>query len=201
VLEPEVILFDEPLSNLDAKLRRQVREEIRDLQQQLGLTSIYVTHDQGEALAVSDRIIVMNQAVIAQEATPRELYEQPRDRFVADFIGDANLVAAEIIAVEGELATVRIGTQERQLARHGLAPGPAHVAIRPESIVLTVEPAPGDITGEVGKATYLGSHIEYSIATALGELFVIDRQVARVLPRGSTVAVGLDALGLSLVGA
>jgi iron(III) transport system ATP-binding protein len=199
VLEPEVVLFDEPLSNLDAKLRRQVREEIRDLQQRLGLTAIYVTHDQGEALAVSDRIIVMNNAVIAQEATPRELYEQPLDRFVADFIGDANLVPAEVTAVNGEVANVRIGPLERELPRHGLDPGPAHVALRPESIELEAGPRPGTIEGEVQKATYLGSHLEYSIATALGELFVIDRQVARLLPPGSAVSIGLGATGLSLV--
>ena len=87
VLEPEVLLFDEPLSNLDAKLRRRVREEIRELQQELGLTTVYVTHDQEEALAVSDRIIVMNDAIIAQEGTPRQLYEEPENLFVSDFIG------------------------------------------------------------------------------------------------------------------
>ena len=89
VLEPQVLLFDEPLSNLDAKLRRRVREDIRELQQSLGLTVAYVTHDQQEALAVSDRIIVMSNARIAQVGEPRELYEAPRDRFVAEFIGDA----------------------------------------------------------------------------------------------------------------
>jgi iron(III) transport system ATP-binding protein len=92
VLEPAVLLFDEPLSNLDARLRRQMREEIRDLQQRLSLTVVYVTHDQSEAMAVSDRIIVMNKAAIAQEGAPRELYEQPRDVFVAGFMGDANRV-------------------------------------------------------------------------------------------------------------
>ncbi|MET0346392.1 MAG: ABC transporter ATP-binding protein, partial [Casimicrobiaceae bacterium] len=92
VLEPGVLLFDEPLSNLDARLRRQMREEIRDLQQRLSLTVVYVTHDQSEAMAVSDRIIVMNKAVIAQEGAPRELYEQPKDPFVAGFMGDANRV-------------------------------------------------------------------------------------------------------------
>ena len=87
-----MLLFDEPLSNLDARLRRQMREEIRELQQRLSLTVVYVTHDQAEAMAVSDRIIVMNKAAIAQEGAPRELYEQPRDPFVAGFMGDANRV-------------------------------------------------------------------------------------------------------------
>src|SRR3982751_656360 len=92
VLEPAVLLFDEPLSNLDAKLRRRVREEIRELQQSLALTVLYVTHDQEEALAVSDHIIVMNGGRIAQQGTPDQLYETPNSRFLADFIGDANLV-------------------------------------------------------------------------------------------------------------
>src|SRR5207237_5878483 len=96
VLEPLVLLFDEPLSNLDAKLRRRVRDEIRELQLRLGLTVVYVTHDQQEALAVSDQIIVMEQAVIAQHGRPRDLYEQPANLVVADFIGDANTVDAEL---------------------------------------------------------------------------------------------------------
>ena len=99
VLEPQVLLFDEPLSNLDAKLRRHVREEIREIQQNLGLTVVYVTHDQQEALAVSDRIIVMNRAVIAQDGAPRDLYDAPADAFVADFIGEANILPCEIVSV------------------------------------------------------------------------------------------------------
>ena len=109
VLEPKVLLFDEPLSNLDAKLRRRVREEIRELQQSLSLTVVYVTHDQEEALAISDRIIVMSMARIAQDGTPRELYEQPDSRFVADFIGDANIVPVTIESRQGEMASVRLG--------------------------------------------------------------------------------------------
>src|SRR5436189_277461 len=96
VLEPAVLLFDEPLSNLDAKLRRRVRQEIRELQQSLSLTVIYVTHDQEEALAVSDHIIVMESGRIAQQGTPHELYESPASRFLADFIGDANLIDGEL---------------------------------------------------------------------------------------------------------
>ncbi len=102
VLEPQVLLFDEPLSNLDAKLRRQVREDIRGIQQDLGLTVVYVTHDQEEALAVSDEIVVMRNAQIAQIGTPRELYDAPADAFVADFIGEANLIPCEILSVEGD---------------------------------------------------------------------------------------------------
>ena len=199
VLEPEVLLFDEPLSNLDAKLRRRVREEIRELQQKLGLTSVYVTHDQGEALAVSDRIIVMRDAEIAQVGAPRELYDQPLDLFVADFIGDANLIDAEIAAVNGALATVRIGPLTRELPHRGLSPGPAHVALRPETIRLVPERRDGAIAGEVQKATYLGSHMEYTVSTAHGDLFVIDHEVERALPPGTAVSVIPGARGITLV--
>jgi iron(III) transport system ATP-binding protein len=199
VLEPEVLLFDEPLSNLDAKLRRRVREEIRELQQKLGLTSVYVTHDQGEALAVSDRIIVMRNAEIAQAGSPRELYDQPLDRFVADFIGDANLVEAEITAVNGALATVRIGPLTRELPHRGLQPGAAHVALRPETITLSPERLPDALEGEVQKATYLGSHMEYTVSTAQGDLFVIDHQVERAVAPGTAVSVIPGARGITLV--
>ena len=199
VLEPQVLLFDEPLSNLDAKLRRRVREDIRELQQKLGLTSVYVTHDQQEALAVSDRIIVMNDAVIAQEGSPHELYEAPADVFVADFIGDANLVDAEIAAIDGEVATVRIGPVEMRLPRRTFSPGPATVAIRPECVGL--EPARTDtgIRGTVAKAVYLGSHMEYAVETGLGELFVIQHRTDSPMPRGTEVSVVLTERGVSLV--
>ena len=116
IMEPQVLLFDEPLSNLDAKLRRRVREEIRELQLDLNLTVAYVTHDQEEALAVSDRIIVMHDGRIAQAGTPVELYEQPASLFVADFIGDANLVDAELVEERGERALIRLGDLDLDLA-------------------------------------------------------------------------------------
>ncbi len=199
VLEPEVLLFDEPLSNLDAKLRRRVREEIRELQQRLGLTAVYVTHDQEEALAISDRIIVMKNAVIAQEGVPRDLYEAPADRFVADFIGDANVVAVTIGAIDGEFAEVTIGEARRRLPHRGLAPGPAHLAIRPEGIVLTADPAASIMAGRVRRASYLGSHVEYDIETPLGELFVTDADVDRIHPVGSEVGLGFGTHGVTLV--
>src|SRR5918994_1124853 len=129
VLEPKVLLFDEPLSNLDAKLRRRVRDDIRELQQKLALTVAYVTHDQEEALAVSDRIIVMSNARIAQSGTPRELYEAPADLFVADFIGDANILDATILEERGDRALVRLGTLTIELPRRNLGLGPAKLAV------------------------------------------------------------------------
>src|SRR5213076_1348819 len=129
VLEPSVLLFDEPLSNLDARLRRQMREEIRDLQKRLSLTVVYVTHDQAEAMAVSDRIIVMNRAVIAQEGAPRELYEEPRDPFVAGFMGDANRVRGSLRRRDARDADVRVGPVSLVLPHRGLGDGDVELAI------------------------------------------------------------------------
>src|SRR5437762_11040492 len=134
VLEPGVLLFDEPLSNLDARLRRQMREEIRDLRQRLSLTVVYVTHDQSEAMAVSDRIIVMNKATIAQEGAPRDLYEQPSDVFVAGFMGDANRVRGMLTRIDDRLGELAIGAVTLSLAHRGLANGAVDVSIRPEAI-------------------------------------------------------------------
>ncbi len=201
VLEPQVLLFDEPLSNLDAKLRRRVREEIRELQQKLGLTSVYVTHDQEEALAVSDRIIVMRNAEIAQEGTPHQLYEEPTDTFVADFIGDANVVKGEIVGIDGDHARVRVGGIETRLPHRGLgaAGDPVDVAIRPEAIRLSTEPGADGLQGTVEKATYLGSHLEYSVESPIGELFVIDYRVDAPVPKGTSVSILFTARGVTLV--
>jgi len=134
VLEPSVLLFDEPLSNLDSRLRRQMREEIRELQQRMALTVVYVTHDQSEAMAVSDRIIVMDRAVIAQEGTPRELYELPRDAFVAGFMGDANRVRAVLKHLAGPRGEVLLGTITVPVMHRGLQEGEADIAIRPPNL-------------------------------------------------------------------
>jgi iron(III) transport system ATP-binding protein len=192
VLEPRVLLFDEPLSNLDAKLRRRVREEIRELQQRLGLTVVYVTHDQEEALAVSDRIIVMDRAVIAQEGTPRELYDEPASRFVADFIGDANLSPHG--AGHDGAARIRLGDARllgvRQASRIPL------VVVRTNAIALSDAPVAGcPLPAEVrsGLPRLAGIHV----ATAIGELFVtqpVDNRHAA----GSTVHVVLSPERLAL---
>ena len=200
VLEPRILLFDEPLSNLDAKLRRRVREELREIQQKLGITSVYVTHDQAEALAISDRVIVMRDAEIAQDGPPRELYERPADRFVADFIGDANLVGCEITEVEGERARVRLGGLLLDLPARGLAVGNALLAVRPQAVRLrALDGEDPGLTGEVTKASYLGSHMEYMVATAVGELFVVDGEVVATHAPGSRVALEFAPQGLSLV--
>ena len=199
VLEPQVLLFDEPLSNLDAKLRRRVREEIRDIQQNLGLTVVYVTHDQEEALAVSDSIVVMNNAVIAQIGTPRELYEVPSDAFVADFIGEANILECQIESVAGDRAQVRLGDIAIELPALNLAPGPAQLAIRPRRVAIHDESAPDMIPGTLLKATYAGTHMEYRIDTAHGEIFAISDDVNDLHDAGSKIRVGFRDPGPVLI--
>ena len=176
VLEPQVLLFDEPLSNLDAKLRRRVRDDIRELQQTLNLTVAYVTHDQEEALAVSDRIIVMQGGRIAQSGSPRELYEEPADLFIADFIGDANVVDAEVTELRGERALTRLQNLDIELPSRGAGIGPVKLAIRPEAVrIETDRPAGAAIPARVRKSSYLGKHVEYVIASPMGDLFVVER--------------------------
>jgi len=198
VLEPQVLLFDEPLSNLDAKLRRRMREEIRDLQQKLNLTSIYVTHDQEEALAVSDKIVVMNKGRIAQEGTPVDLYERPADSFVADFIGGANLIPCEIVRREGEAALVRFGNTELRVAAPRMGDGAGYLVVRSAAVALTKANGAAGLTATVRKATYLGGHWEYTLDTALGALFLA-QPVGNKFEQGATVALQLDPRHLSVV--
>ncbi|MEZ5819147.1 MAG: ABC transporter ATP-binding protein [Hyphomicrobiaceae bacterium] len=201
VLEPEVLLFDEPLSNLDAKLRRRVREEIRELQQRLRLTVAYVTHDQQEALAVSDRIIVMSDGRIAQEGAPRELYEQPASGFVADFIGDSNSANGEVVRIENEFAIVRIAGHEMRLKRRAVPVGPVRLAIRPEAIRLSGIPAASGaaLSGIIIKAAYLGTHMEYVVESQIGQLFVVDQNVVTPFAFGRAVEIEFAAHGVVIV--
>jgi iron(III) transport system ATP-binding protein len=197
-----VLLFDEPLSNLDARLRRRVRDEIRGLQQSLGLTVVYVTHDQSEALAISDRIIVMNNARIAQDGTPRALYEAPADHFVVNFMGEATILPVSIESVSGDDATVRIGALAMTLPRRGLPAGPAALAIRPHAVRMTPAPTAGSaLAGTIQRAVYGGDHMEYEVAVDgfASSLFVVDTDVAAPLAAGSTVEIALAGSGLSLL--
>ncbi|WP_119303769.1 ABC transporter ATP-binding protein [Dongia deserti] len=198
VLEPQVLLFDEPLSNLDAKLRRRMREEIRELQQKLELTSIYVTHDQEEALAVSDKIVVMNQGRIAQEGTPADLYERPADSFVADFIGAANLIPCEILRREDALAIVRFGDTELRVRAPRISGSAGYLVVRSAAVALADAGAARGLTATVRKATYLGGHWEYTLDTPFGSLFLA-QPVGRRFEQGATVALQLDPQHLSVV--
>ena len=196
VLEPQVLLFDEPLSNLDAKLRRQVREDIRAIQKDLGLTVVYVTHDQEEALAVSDEIVVMRNAEIAQIGSPRELYDAPVDSFVADFIGEANLIPCEVVAIEGDIAEVTVDDYRYRLASRGLPKGPAKLAVRPARIVLGEDDGFDAI---VAKATYVGVRMEYSLDTSFGSMFAVQDDVTHPLETSSPVKVSFRPTGPVLI--
>ena len=198
VLEPGVLLFDEPLSNLDARLRRQMREEIRDLQQRLALTVVYVTHDQAEAMAVSDRIIVMNKGGIAQAGTPRELYELPRDPFVAGFMGDANRVRGSLTRRDAMQGEVRVGGMTLDLPHRGLPDGEVDLSIRPEAITF-VPQNDASLKATVRKAAYLGGLIEYTLDSPIGELFVISIAVDHPIAVGTEVGVAFARHGVVVV--
>ena len=193
VLEPSVMLFDEPLSNLDARLRRSMREEIRALQQRLGLTVAYVTHDQSEALAVSDQIIVMEAGLIAQAGTPQQLYEHPNSEFVAGFMGEAMLFSARADAG----GRVTLGPLSLQSARPVPA-GPVKVAVRPEAWTV-VAPGSGALDGRLIKCAYLGSFLELTVDTAIGEIFVVSPDVARRWTIGDPLGLVLGGTGVSVV--
>jgi len=178
VLKPKVLLFDEPLSNLDAKLRNRMRGEIRNLQKDLGITAVYVTHDQSEALAISDKIVVMANAVISQEGVPTDLYKHPANAFVADFIGDANILKGEVTGFGGEnRAKVKIAGNEYSVPYRNRPEvgSTVDIMIRPEDIQFADDGNRGKVLkGTVQFALYQGSNIDYLIETEAGELRVKD---------------------------
>ena len=193
VLEPAVLLFDEPLSNLDARLRRQMRDEIRALQQRLQLTVAYVTHDQSEALAVSDQIIVMRDGLIAQAGSPSDLYERPNSEFVAGFMGEALLLPATV-TLGGE---VQLGPLSWH-APEAVPSGRALVAVRPEAWMVG-DPGQYRLPARVRKATYLGGFYEYTLDTEIGELFVVCPHVDRSRNVAETVSLGMHQRGVSVL--
>ena len=170
VYEPALLLLDEPLSNLDAKLRERARSWLARLTKQVGLTTVYVTHDQSEALALSDRIAVMRNGRISQLASPKEIYDTPADAFVADFIGSSNFLRGTVVdaapAAGPSRATVRVdGLTLGALAVRPVAAGQAvTVALRPERISLHAEPGPGRVEARVIERTYLGARTLYAVA-------------------------------------
>jgi iron(III) transport system ATP-binding protein len=201
VLKPKVLLFDEPLSNLDAKLRKRMRGEIRNLQKDLGITSVYVTHDQSEALAISDQIVVMNTAVISQIGGPEQLYTRPANPFVADFIGEANIVDAHVIDADQSSARVRLGPLTLSLPfvsmpKEGQT---AKVMIRPEDIRIDSKDREG-LPGTVKFAMYQGSTNDYIVDTEVGELRIVDhRTKGMIRERGTQVSLSFREDHLFLI--
>jgi iron(III) transport system ATP-binding protein len=201
ITEPRVLLFDEPLSNLDAKLRVQMRQEIRSLQQRLRITSVYVTHDQDEAMTLSDQIVVMHQGRIEQVGTPPEIYNRPRTLFVADFIGKGNFLAGLVRAVDGERAEVQIAQGRLWVPAEGFHPNdPVWLLLRPEAVDL-VPAGAGRWQGRIATATYLGSEIFYEVAVGGQALLVkvAHPQGAAVLRPEEPVGVVFDEGSLHLV--
>ena len=175
VLNPDILLLDEPLSNLDAKIRVQVRGEIRALQKELGITTIYVTHDQEEALSLSDRVAVMRDGRVQQVAAPRTLYERPANRFVADFVGTNNFIAGVCKEVVGEEAVVETPLGPLRARREaGIPAGERCVlAVRPENVALGSSGG-NVVEGRVRLSAYLGNALRYEIETAPGLIVKVD---------------------------
>jgi iron(III) transport system ATP-binding protein len=165
VIEPKVLLFDEPLSNLDAKLREYMRDELRKLQQRLGITSIYVTHDQSEAMAISDNVVIMNNGNIVQIGSPREIYEHPKSKFVANFMGKSNFIEGEVIGFDSESTIIKVDYNPIKIPKPGkvaLNLGQKVVmVIRPEAMNLSLEKEL--INGVITRATYYGAKAEYEV--------------------------------------
>ena len=210
VLNPDLLLLDEPLSNLDAKIRVQVRAEIKKLQRQLGITTIYVTHDQEEALSLSDRVAVMKDGRVQQVGAPKELYERPRTRFVADFVGTNNLVPGQVRERAGTSLVVDTALGPLRAVAEGPVGERCVLAIRPENVAIaagTEGTGEGNMVhGRVGFVAYLGSALRYDVESASGQVLQADirdpwhheplsvgREVAITFPASVTLAVADDA--------
>lgn len=200
VIEPSVLLFDEPLSNLDAKLREYMRDELRKLQKRLGITSLYVTHDQSEAMAISDRVVIMKEGRIRQVGTPREIYAFPQSRFVADFMGKANFLEVEVLGTDGESARIDIGGKTFIVPRAGRVrpnSGSALLVARPEALrLISLANVENEIPlkGCVDRFTYFGNIARYEVATENGPLLIesYNPEASSIFEEGDNVGVLID---------
>jgi len=192
VIEPRLLLLDEPLSNLDAKLRIQMRNELLRLQRELGITTIYVTHDQEEALAISTRIAVMSQGIVVQQGTPKEIYETPGTQTVADFVGTSNFLEGKVVKIDGDYVELECQDTGLFFISWGDSfekpppPGiPLIVNVRPESISIAQKLGcctPNQIQGKVITSIYLGSLIQYEVETTSGNRIKVNTQNPRRTP-------------------
>ncbi|GAA4262800.1 ABC transporter ATP-binding protein [Dactylosporangium darangshiense] len=194
VVQPKVLLFDEPLSNLDAKLRGAMRAEIRRIQRMMGITSLYVTHDQDEAMSMSDRVVVMHKGRIEQAAPPAEIYFRPASVFVADFIGRANFIEVIPEHVEDNTAAVMaLGRRLTVACDAKVLPGrSAYMMVRPETVELA--PAEAGGAGTVLRSTFHGHTVDYEVETNTGTLSVtqLGPDPRKVLSEGTNVSISID---------
>ena len=200
VLEPGVLLFDEPLSNLDAKLRVTMRTEIRKIQQKVGITAVYVTHDQSEAMSISDKIIIMSKGKVEQIGTPREIYYHPKSRFVADFIGEANFLEAKVETVKGEKAAITVSGQPLEVNNFaGAKPGDtASLVIRPEAAGLSED---GLLDCKVTLSTFMGSYQYYQakvgdVTVQITDYNPVNKKIYEV---GENVKLNFDPNGVYIL--
>ncbi|RYE32869.1 MAG: ABC transporter ATP-binding protein [Hyphomicrobiales bacterium] len=199
-IRPRVLLLDEPMSNLDAKLRGEMHVELRALQRHLGITAILVTHDQVEAMTMSDRIAVMTNGGIAQLGTPQEVYDRPTSEFASRFLGHTNAVEGLVESRQGEEAEVRVGPSVvRTVLPAGHAGSEVTVFIRPERLAIT-PPGQGQIPGRVATRLFLGGAWIYEIETEIGQLRVTAQNARAVHPQeGETVGIGWHADDLRVI--
>jgi spermidine/putrescine transport system ATP-binding protein len=184
VNRPKALLLDEPLGALDLKLRQAMQTELKRIQREVGITFVYVTHDQGEALVMSDRIAVMDAGRVQQLGTPKDIYERPANRFVAGFIGSSNHLTGTVSSIEDGIATVDVGADDRLVVpvREGLveAGHETHLTVRPEKITLAPvsEPATSQcrLRGRVAEIAFLGTYTSYQVHTLTGATIVVHRQ-------------------------
>ena len=177
VVEPRVLLLDEPLAALDLKLRKQMQIELKGLQRRLGISFVYVTHDQEEALTMSDRIVVMNAGRVEQVGRSEEIYERPKTSFVAGFIGVSNIIEGTVEEVSGEISLIRVGNARVSAQANGITPGErVRVLVRPEKISISTEVAPGLLSGKIDSAVYLGESTQWNVTMEDGQALTVLEQ-------------------------
>jgi len=200
VVTPDILLLDEPLSNLDAKLREHMRSELKQLQRRTGITFVYVTHDQAEALALSDQIAVIHGGKLQQLGTPEDVYNRPANRIVADFMGLTNLIPATVTAAQERAITADVaGAQLDIPGAQGFAAGSAiDIVVRPENIELAAPETPGALAGQVSERVFLGNLAEYYVTLATGASLRIQTHPKAPFAQGDNVGVKIDAAACSI---
>jgi spermidine/putrescine transport system ATP-binding protein len=188
---PKVLLLDEPLSALDLKLRQEMRSELKSLQRRTGITFIFVTHDQDEALTMSDRVAVMNKGRILQIGAPRDIYDHPAERFVANFIGDTNFIEADVVTTSNDGAKVKLDSGamvSASLPPGATASGRVTLVVRPEHTRLAVPADGAPLSGRIENVVYFGTDTHYHIRLPRGPEFIVRMQNTR--DRGATFEPG-----------